>query len=122
MRIPIGDQIANRGQSIGNCVLGNHFAINTNPFAESDEVRGCEEAGPISLRATDRIDHGANGAFTVCAGDVDHARCGDARRSERRPFGTNATTTFVEQPLRVFQPELDPEALEAVKPGERLFV
>src|SRR5436309_5825379 len=122
MRIPIGDQIANRGQSIGNCVLRNHFAVNANPFTERDEVRGCEEAGAISLRATDRIDHGANGAFTVCAGDVNYARRGYARRSERRAFDTTAATTFVEQPLRVFQPKLDTEALEAVEPGERLFV
>src|SRR5436190_22513208 len=71
MRIPIRDQITNRGQTISNGTLGNHFAVHTNPLAECDEVRGCEKAGPISLRATDRIDHGANGAFAVCAGDVD---------------------------------------------------
>src|SRR6266487_631523 len=72
MRIPIRDQIANRSQTISNGAFGNHFAVHTNPLAECDEVRGCEEASAISLRATDRIDHGANGAFAVCAGDVDH--------------------------------------------------
>ena len=70
MRIPIRDQIANRGQTVGNRVLGNHFAVHANAFAKRDEVRGGEETGAISLRATDRIDHGADRAFAVCAGDV----------------------------------------------------
>src|SRR5437773_7644306 len=54
MRLPVRDQIANRGQTISNGALGTHFAVHTNPFAECDEVRGCEKAGAISLRATDR--------------------------------------------------------------------
>jgi len=40
--IPIGDQIANNGQTVGNCILGNHFAVGANPFAERDVVRGGE--------------------------------------------------------------------------------
>ena len=71
MRIPIRDQIANRRQAVGNRILGNHFAVHTNALAKRDKVRGSEETGAISLRATDRIDHGANGAFAVCAGDMD---------------------------------------------------
>ncbi len=71
MRIPIGDEIANRVQTISNGVLGNHFAVHANAFAERDEVRRREKAGAMSLRAADRIDHGANGAFAVCAGYVD---------------------------------------------------
>src|SRR5437867_991500 len=71
MRIPIGDQVTNRGQSVGSRLLGNHFAIEANPLPERDEVRGCKKPDAISSHATDRIDHCANGAFAVCAGDVD---------------------------------------------------
>src|SRR5438309_7949653 len=75
MRLPTGDQIANRGQAVSNDVLGNHFASYANPLSKSYQVRGCEEAGAISLRVTDRIDHRANGALTVCACDVNDASC-----------------------------------------------
>jgi hypothetical protein len=74
------------------------------------------------LRATDRIDHGANGAFAVCAGDVDNFGYSGARRGRRRAFDINAATTFVQQTPGIFQPEFDPEALEAVKPGERRLI
>jgi hypothetical protein len=110
MRIPTGDQIANRDQTVGNRVLGNHFAIHTNPFAERDEVRGREEAGAMSLRATDRIDHGANGAFAVCSGHVNDA---SSAKIHIQPGKESPD---------VFQAKLDTEALEAVEPGERLFV
>src|SRR6476646_3822891 len=121
MRVPIGDQSTNRGQTICNRVLGNHFAVDANPFAKRDEVRGGEEAGAISLRATNRIDHRANGSFAVRAGDMDDFGCrGTCAR--RRAFDTNAVTTFSEKSLRVFQPEFYAEALEAVEPGERLPV
>src|SRR5437762_2627191 len=121
MRIPIGDQVANRGQAVGNRFLGNHFAIYTDPFAKRDEVRGGEEAGAIAPRATDRIDHGANGAFAVCACDVDDSKCRGASLGERRAFdAANAATTFVEQTPDVFQAKFDPKALKAIKPGERL--
>jgi len=110
MRIPTGDQIANRGQTVGNRVLGNHFAIYANPLSKSYQVRGCEEAGAMSLRATDRIDHGANGAFAVCSGHVNDASSAKIHMQ----FGKESPD--------VFQAKLDTEALEAVEPGERLFV
>src|SRR6266404_1520955 len=115
MRIPSGDQITNGGQTICNRVLGNHFAIYTNAFAKRDEVRGGEQAGAMSVGATDRIHHGANGALAVCAGDVNDFECRGAC-AKRRAFDTNAATTFVEQSPDVFQAELDAEALEAVEP------
>ena len=59
---------------VGDRVFGNHFAIDANAFAKGDEVRGGEEAGAITLRAADRIDHRADGTFAVRAGDVDDAR------------------------------------------------
>src|SRR5262249_39197915 len=85
-------------------------------------VRGDKEAGAISLRATDGIDHSANGPLTVCAGDVDDFGCRKARCGERRAFDTNAATTFADQPPNVFETKFNPKTLEAVKPGERLLV
>src|SRR5205814_1083406 len=88
---------------------------------ERDEVRGGEEAGAIAPRATDRIDHGANGAFAVCACDVDDSKYRGASLGERRAFAAaNAATTVVEQTPDVFQAKFDPKALKAIKPGERL--
>ena len=72
MRVPIGDEIANRRQATGDRILGNHFAIRTNTFAKGDKVRGCEQTGAISLCAQDRIDHGTNRAFAIRPGDVDN--------------------------------------------------
>src|SRR5207249_10421948 len=122
MRIPTGGQIANRAQAVGNRVLGNHFAVYSNPLSKRDEVRGSEEAGAIPLRATDGIDHGTDGAFASGACDVDDLACRGTRRGEPRVFGTNGSTTFVEQAPDIFQPELDAEALEAVEPGARLLL
>ena len=110
MRIPIADEIANCRQAIGNRVLGNHFAIHTNAFSKSDEVRGREQAAAISLYAQDRIDHRANGAFAIGTGDVND--CAAAKIETQRG----------EKSFNIFQAELDPEALEAIKPGERLAV
>src|SRR5438874_12600226 len=87
----------------------NHVAVYPNPFAKCDQVRRREQASAISLGPANRIDHGANGALAVCACHMNDLE------------GTGATT-FVEQPLDVFQAELDPEALQAVKPGQRFMV
>src|SRR4030095_15920425 len=101
---------------IGDRVFRNHIAVHTNAFAKRNEVRGRKQTGAISLCTADRIDHGANGAFAVCARDVnDLAK--DFWRGACTP-----QTEFVKQTLDVFQAELDPEALEAVKPGERFLV
>ena len=53
-------------------------------------MRGYEKAGVIALRATDGIDHGANGALAVCAGDVNDFGCKGVRRGVRPAFDTNA--------------------------------
>jgi hypothetical protein len=34
-------------------------------------VRGDKHTGPVTLGATNGIDHGANGTFSICAGDMD---------------------------------------------------
>ena len=56
--------------------------------------------GAVALRATDGIDHGAHGAFAVCAGDVN-----DLAASIR--MAACAPQTFqaelVEQTLDIFQ-------------------
>ena len=84
-------------------------------------MRGYEQAGAIALRPTDEIDHGADGALAVCAGDVDDFGCkalaaASAWRLNKRRYN------IIEQPLDIFETQFDPEALEAVKPGERLLV
>src|SRR6266566_6375127 len=118
VRAPIRDEIPYHRQAVGNCVLGNHFTIYANPFAERDEVRGYEQTGAITLRATDGIDHGANGALTVRAGDVD-----DLNRSVRGACAPQALQAeLVEQTLDIFQPQLNAEALQTIQPRERLFV
>ncbi len=73
-------------------------------------MRGRKKPSPIFLRATDRIDHRADGAFAICARDVDDTRI------------VKIDVQLGDQPLDVFQAELDPEALKAVEPGERLFI
>jgi len=78
MWIPIDSQIANRTQAVGNCVLGNHFAVDANALAKRDEVRGCER-DRSDIVARDRSNRSCTyGAFAICAGDVDHfAKKGD---------------------------------------------
>ena len=110
MRLPGCDQIANLGQRRRYIVLRNHLATHANALTESDEVRGGKKTGAIFLRAADRIDHRANGAFAVGAGDMNDARAGQIDMQ------------LVDQSPDVFQSELDAEALKAVEPGERLPV
>ena len=76
MRLPTGDEIPNRRQAASDRAFRNHFAVDANTFAKGDEVRGDKQAAAMTLGARDRIDHGANGAFAVCAGDMNDARPG----------------------------------------------
>jgi hypothetical protein len=62
------------------------------------------------LRAQNRIDHRADRAFPVCAGDVNDAEL-SISRAER-----------LEQTQAIFKAELDSKTLETVEPGERLAV
>src|ERR1700730_3773966 len=110
VRFPIAYEFANFLQAGRNLILRNHFAIHLNSFAESDEVRGGKQAGGIFCRTTDRIDHCADGAFAVCARDV------------YDPRFTGIDLQLGDQSPNVIQAELDPEALKAVEPGERLFI
>ncbi|PYJ74016.1 MAG: hypothetical protein DME72_04340, partial [Verrucomicrobia bacterium] len=109
-RIPISDEIANCIQAIRDCFFGNHFTIDANSFAERNEVRGGEQAGAIFLRTQDRINHCANGAFPIGSGDVDD------------PGAAEIDMELGDEPLDIFEPEFNPEALKAVEPGERLSV
>ena len=110
MRLPISDELPNVGQARCNFVFGNHLAVDADSFAESDEVRGDKKAGPIFFGATDRIDHRADRPLAVGAGHVNNARAAkiDMHLGNQTP--------------NIFQTKLDPEALKAVEPGERLFV
>jgi hypothetical protein len=110
MCVPISDEIANCCQAVGNGFLGNHFAVQANAFTKRDKVRGCEQTRSISLCAQNRIDHGANGPFTIRAGDMD-----DAAR-------TKIDVQLGDQSPNIFQAELDAEALEAIEPDKCLFV
>src|SRR5438552_13945691 len=124
MRIPVRDEISNSPEAACGRIFRNHFAIDTNAFAEGDKVRGDEETRAITLRAADGIDHRANGAFAVRPGDMDDASSKSLRRgAEHSTRGARAPQAkFVEQTPNVLQAELDPEALEAIEPGERLSI
>src|SRR6266705_3509423 len=127
MRLPICDQLANARQSRRDFIFRNHFTVHTDSLAESDEVRRDEEAGAIFPCPTDRIDHGADRPLAVCSRDVDDAWFS---RSFRRGAGNGTrgacdlqiNVQLADETLDVLQPELDPEALKAIEPGERLRV
>jgi hypothetical protein len=110
VRIPISDEIANCGQAIRDCVFGNHFAVYANAFAKGHEVRRREQTGAITLCPQDRIDHCANGTFAIGPSHMDDSGAAkiDMKRSD--------------EPLDIFQPKFDPEALEAIEPSERFFI
>ena len=110
MWVPIRDQLANVRQSGRDFIFRNHFAVYADSFAKRDQMRGDEEAGPVFLGATDRIDHGADRALAVGAGDVNHPR---VRKIDIQ---------LANQPLDIFEAEFNAEALKAVEPGERLSV
>jgi hypothetical protein len=110
MRLPICDELANVRQASRDFIFRNHFAAYADALAERDQVRGGEESGPIVLGTADRIDHRADGAFAVSARDVNDARI------------AKIGMQVGDQSPNIFQPELDPEALKAVEPGERLGV
>src|SRR5436305_5914698 len=110
MRIPIANEIANRRQAFGNRFLRDHFAVHADTFTKRDEVRGCEQAGAIFSCPEDRIDHRANRTFAVRSSNVNDPAVAklDLKRGD--------------EPLDIFQAELDPEALEAIQPDESLLV
>src|ERR1700676_2369320 len=102
MRFPIADQLTNGRKTVGNRALRNHLAVYADAFAKGNEVRGGEEAAAIALCARDRIDHGANGAFTVRARDMNDARF------------RQIDTQLVNQALDILETEFDPETLQRV--------
>src|SRR6266478_1276320 len=110
MRFPISDELPNTRQASRDFIFRDYFAVDADSFAKGDEVRGDKKTGPIFLGATDRIDYRADRPLAVGAGHVNDARVG------------NADIQFTDQASDVFQPELDPKALKAVEPGERLSV
>src|SRR5207248_5929308 len=99
----------NRTESAGDFVWRDHFAVYADAFAISDEMRRGKKTGPITGGAANRIDHRANGAFAVGAGDVNNALI----------FPGNVQ--LAEQALDILKPELDSEALRSVKPGQRFL-
>src|SRR5258708_35671104 len=110
MRFPISDELPNTRQASRDFIFRDYFAVDADSFAKSDKVRGDKKTGPIFLGAADRIDHRADRALAVGAGDVNNAHVG------------KIDIQFSDQASDVFQTEFDPEALKAVEPGERLFV
>jgi hypothetical protein len=109
VRIPIADLVANSGEPCGDLVFSDHFSIDANTLAITDEVRGGEESCAITLDARDGIDHRANRTFPIRAGNVN-----DALRFFR-------DLQFSQEPGDVFEPELDPKSLGGVKPPERFL-
>jgi hypothetical protein len=88
----------------------DHLAVDANALAIRDQVRGGEEARAVTLRAADRVDHRADGAFAVRASDVDDSLffIRNVERSKQAPDA--------------LQPELNSEQLRAEQPRERLAV
>ena len=97
MRVPARDQRANSGQSRGRLVFRNHFAVYADAFAEGNEVRGGEEAGAMTLRARDRIDHGADRAFAIRPRDVNDPRIAEIDMQR------------LDQPINIFETKFDPK-------------
>jgi len=110
LRIPIGNETAKIGEAVCNFAFGNHFAVHADSFAKGDEVRGGKETGAKVRGAADGIDHRADGAFAVGAGDVDD------------PLTFSRNVQLAQQALDIFEPELDPETLRSVEPGQRLTI
>ena len=73
MRFPVADFVSERGQTFGDFLFVDHFAIHLDSFAVADEVRGGEETGAITLRAANGIDHRTDGTLAVRAGNVNDA-------------------------------------------------
>ena len=46
--VPVADQFADGRETARDSFFGDHFAIDLNALAKSDEVRGGEEAGAIT--------------------------------------------------------------------------
>ena len=87
----------------------NHFPF-TRIAAIADEVRGGEQSCAITLGAADGIDHGADRAFAICSSYMDEAVI------------FSRQLQLAQEALDIIEPELDPETLGAVKPGERFPV
>ena len=106
----MADRFAQSGETVRDFIRRDHLAVHPNSLAVGDEVRGGEEPGTITVRAADGIDHGADRAFAVGAGNVNDALIfsGDVQLAQRA--------------LDILEPELDPKALGSVKPGERLCI
>ena len=110
MKLPGADLFAQLRHSCGDCWWRDHVVIDTDSLAKGDKVRGDEEAGAMSGRSRDGINHGADGAFAVCAGYMHDT---DSRKLQ---------VQLLDQSLHVLQPQLDAETLKPVKPGQRLFI
>src|SRR5215831_4528785 len=95
MRVPLAHEVAKFRKTACDFLFENHFAVHSDSFAKSDQVRGSEQSGPIFLCAANRIDHRANRSFAICTGDVDNA-C--VRRSD---------TQLANQSPNIFETELD---------------
>jgi hypothetical protein len=73
VRIPIGDLLADRMQAIRHFLFFNHFPVHADALAIAHQVRGGKQPGAIPLGAADRINHGADRAFSIRPGDVNDA-------------------------------------------------
>ena len=64
---------AKLGRQAGEGFVGNGSSIDADAFVESDEVGGGVEADATAGGAMDGVQHGADRAFAIGAGDVDEA-------------------------------------------------
>ena len=104
MRIPVLDLVTQPGQPLGGFLPVDHALLITDALAKLDEVRRGEKADTGARRVQQAVDKGAHAAFAIGARHMDELlpRCRQLQ--------------LAQQPRRVFEPQLDPEQLGAVKP------
>ena len=111
--IPLLDERADLGEPGGDFVFADHFAIEPHAFAEGHEMRRGEKARLQTGGAAARVEHRADGAFPIGAGDVEKLR-------RFRPGHADAERDG--ETLDVFQSEVDAVELRGVEPRDGLFV
>src|SRR2546426_312445 len=111
--VQTGHQGGDRVEAVGDGVLRDGLAVDTDPFAERHEVRRGVEAHAAAVRLEDGGEHGGHRALAVGAGDLDE-RVAAPRVAER-----------LQQRLDALEAGAHPRVLAAAQgeePGDRLGV
>ncbi len=98
-------------QQLGADFLGDHFPGNPHPLTVVHQMRRGEKPGPPAAGARHPVDHRADAALAVGAGDV---------RDAHPVFGK--CEALFEQHARSLQAQFDPELLGAEQPIDCFLV